>query len=439
MKWSNGSRVARHWQKLDDGGSVQCGLCPRHCRPGDGELGFCGTRGNVHGELHTYNYGRAVHLASERIETEAVVHYAPGARTLCLGNVGCMLTCSFCQNWETSQISFLDPKHVQEFTPEEVIAIARLHGIQFLSWTYNDPVVWQEFVLETARLGLANGIKSIYKSAFYIEEAPVRELLDVIEVFTLSLKSMAPTFYRQHTKGTLEPVLKATEIVYGAGKHLEVSNLLVTGLNDSEADMRAMARWCVEHIPGTPLHVVRFHPAFQYADVSRTPFETVLRAREIALEEGVGHLLVERFGLTTTIRGIGSNGLCARCGARTPIKHPFAGHSSEPAGDAPVSGERSFEFQWTSENSGLHVVAPDRCRDRVPLSVKRLPGGSMETIWLGHRLTRILISKGSAEETGVEVSWDGDLPVSYLPTLDRAHYPVESTVGPAHVHLSAQQ
>ena len=210
---SYASRPALHWRSIAQG-QVECGLCPRHCHLQDGQMGFCGVRGAVDGKLHTFNYGLALAATEEFIETEAVVHFSPGARILSLGNIGCMMSCVFCQNWQTSQIKHLDAEQIRRYTPQALVQTCLENGIHMLSWTYNDPVVWHEFVVETSRLAQQHGLKNIYKSAFYIEEDPVDELIDCIDIFSLSLKSMREAFYRDATQAELAPVLSRICLLY---------------------------------------------------------------------------------------------------------------------------------------------------------------------------------------------------------------------------------
>jgi pyruvate formate lyase activating enzyme len=161
MDWRENSRTASHWSYDAAQGRVQCGLCPRHCRLKDTQLGFCLVRGNRGNELHTFNYGRSVQATAECIETEAINHWSPGARILSMGNIGCMMSCTYCQNWQTSQVKHLDHRNVKIYTPQEVVELARANDIGIISWTYNDPVVWQEFVVDTSRLAKEHGIETI--------------------------------------------------------------------------------------------------------------------------------------------------------------------------------------------------------------------------------------------------------------------------------------
>jgi pyruvate formate lyase activating enzyme len=458
--WRQGSEPARHWIPHLEAGRVECHLCPRHCTPRPGQHGFCRVRGNVDGAFRTFNYGVSVQATEETIETEAVNHYWPGAPILSLGNVGCMMSCTFCHNWETSQIKHLDPRSVRHYTPEGVIEMALANDIRMLSWTYNDPVVWHEFVVDTARLGQTHGIRSLYKSAFYIEEEPVKELIDVIDVFSLSLKSTSPEFYRKVTSGELQPVLDRICQVHASGRHLELSNLIVTELNDTEQDAADTVRWVLDHVgPAVPLHFVRFHPAYRYTHVGRTPIPALLRAREVALAAGVhhcylgnvyqagmsdtacrgcGHLLVRRFGLTVSVTGLTPGGDCARCGTPGPIREPFGGSTPRRASSAAAIGDaQEFPFEWNEEVNSVHVLAPEDGR-ALSLEVVRVPTGEVRRLDAGGGLGRLILSRASAEETGFVVRWPADAPVHFLPVLDRAHFPVLGSADPAVAELTGR-
>ena len=313
-----------------------------------GKVGFCGVRRNMDGELKTLNYGKSVPITCESIETEAVFHYAPGESILSLGNIGCMMRCDFCQNWTTSQSRLVSDSNVLYLTPQGVVDYALKHGIRVLSWTYNDPVVWQEFLMETARLAKANGLKNVYKSAFYISREAIAELLEVMDVFSISIKSLNDDLYRRYTKGRLQPVLDGVMQVYEAKKnnphiHLELSNLCVTELNDNMTESMKVSNWILENLDAdVPLHYVRFHPDYLYTHVERTDPEFLEQARTAALQAGLKYVyvgnvhgtpssntycpscnttLVERYGLSATNHL--KNGACPTCGLSIPIHMPW--------------------------------------------------------------------------------------------------------------------
>jgi len=440
------SQPALHWHAIA-ANRVECGLCPRHCRPRNGQMGYCGVRGTVNGALHTFNHGLSLAATEECIETEAVVHFSPGARILSLGNIGCMMTCVFCQNWQTSQIKHLDERHIRRYSPQALVDLCQENSIQTISWTYNDPVVWHEFVLETSTLARKNGLRTLYKSAFYIEATPVDELIDCIDIFSISLKSVSDDFYRKSTKAKLAPVLSRIEQVAMSNRHLEISYLMIPGLNDAKDDICNMISWVLTHLGDqVPLHLVAFHPAYKYTQVERTDLGALIEARETARAMGVRHvylgntqqtgandtlctgcgsLLVSRYGLIARPEQIGADGCCSNCGTQSPIKSPLAGLQLQKQPGDCADFKRSVEFRWHSEAQSVHLVrtsgsAPDRIRLRPlgeqPLVERTMPAG----------LDRLIVSRQSADDRGVVISWDSDNQYRVAPLLDRAHFPVES-------------
>jgi pyruvate formate lyase activating enzyme len=435
------SEPARLWSPLEQG-RVQCHLSPRECKIPIGGLGFCGVRYNDGGTLVTLNYGKSVPMTQETIETEAVYHYAPGARILSMGNIGCMMKCDFCHNWQTSQARLARDQDIVAYSPEQVVEYALRHDIKVLSWTYNDPVVWHEFVTDTARLGKKHGLINLFKSAFYIGPAAVDELLEVIDIFSLSLKSMNPEHYRKYTGGHLQPVLDAILQVYrarsgGTGPHLELSNLCVTGRNDNLADSDLVARWMLDHLDDEiPLHYVRFHPDFQYTGVERTNVAFLEEARRSAMAMGMryvyvgnvfdtpsvntscpgcGELLVERYGLMAKVNL--RNGSCPRCDRPGPITAPFDhGHHATTA----ITDRVDLVHHFRGAVQSIHVEQDHESPIEyqfVDASGQGLGTPSQSTC------TRFMISKAFPSATAVRIIHAaGQVPRLYE-VFDRAHFP----------------
>jgi pyruvate formate lyase activating enzyme len=445
--WRETHREARLWHELE-GGAVQCRLSPRGCRIREGQRGFCGVRQNIGGRLRTLNYGKSTHATQEFVETEALHHFAPGARILSMGNVGCMMACDYCHNWRTSQARYVRDRDVHEYTPEDVVRICLERRIPILSWTYNDPVVWHEFVMDTSRLARQHGILTLYKSAFYISPEATRELIDVIDVFSLSLKSMDPAFYRRLTKGTLEPVLEAIDIVARSERHLEISNLLVTDANDGEADAARVADWVLEHCgQETPLHYVRFHPDYKYLGVPRTPIERLTRAREIGLARGLEYVylgnvfdhpgthtycprcqarLVARFGMNTRLEKLTRAGACGDCGHVLPFRALEVSFRPANAVAAPLEGPQSEESHvWEGDILSLHVETRNVSEARQQLRVERIGGRTAAEVMPVEpgQSHRFVVSRSSPEERGVRVQSELGLTTRLFPLLDRAHFP----------------
>lgn len=437
------AKPARFW-RTGSAGRVRCELCPRHCNIPPGGLGFCGVRHNRDGSLWTLNYGLSVAPTEETIESEAIYHYAPGTRILSLGNIGCMMSCDFCHNWQTSQARLAHDRDIVELTPEGVVDYAIRHGIRILSWTYNDPVVWHEFVVDTARLARSRGLLNLYKSAFYISPDAVDELCDVIDIFSLSLKSMDHEFYRRHTRGRLEPVLAAIERVHRAARrgkaHLEISNLCVTGRNDTVADARKTARWIRDHLDAdVPLHFVRFHPDYKYRSVPRTSIRFLEAARRAALEEGLRHvylgnvlgsdashtrcnrcgeLLVERCGSSALVHETSEG--CPSCGTPSPIAYPLLGLGDEASSIGAEADVASYQFR--ADVDAYHVQQDgERPIEYALFDARGDRLGAPRT----SSCRRFLIARGHPQAVRVELRYhDGRAPVVFE-VADRAHFPVE--------------
>lgn len=448
VSWKDTYQQARLEEILQDG-VVRCHLSPRNCTLKEGQHGFCGVRANRGGRLVTMNYGKSVHATEETIETEAVNHFSPGERILSMGNIGCMLNCSYCHNWKTSQAKFVSDKDVYYYTPEDVVNIALRHGIRMLSWTYNDPVVWHEFVRETAKLGKEKGLMNLYKSAFYITCEAVDELLPYMDIFSVSLKAVDEEYYRKVTKGTLQPVLDAIKHVHKSGRHLEVSTLMITDMTDNDETARKVTNWILKDLDSTvPMHFVRFHPDYRMRDTVRTPIPRLIRARETALEMGLEHvyvgnvydtpysntvcngcgqMLITRYGLNAKPVGLDQQGHCTKCGKDAHVKM---------RGDAPPrqlvkdidSGMTHKEFFWHGDIRSLHVQSKNTKDSPQKLYVRRRLNDGTNTEWTVFNLVpgesfRFIVAKNFANEIGAEVALPQGIPNNLHEVFDRAHFP----------------
>jgi pyruvate formate lyase activating enzyme len=444
-KWRRDPRIAQHWRPIEGTDRVECTLSPRHCKIGKGQSGFCGVRRNIDGALYSDNFGQAVAAAEEVIETEAIYHYRPGARILSMGNIGCMMSCRFCQNWTTSQVKHLDTRVIQAMSPVDVIDIAQQHEIEVISWTYNDPIVWHEFVMETSRLAQDANIRTLFKSALYVEAAPLSELLDVIDIWSVSLKSLDEKFYKKITAARLGPILDRIREIHATSRHLEISQLLITDLNDTEDDIRKTVDWHLENLDeNVPLHFVRFHPAFRYLNVERTPEVILRRAADIAREAGIRYvylgnllesgvsdthcpncseLLVKRYGLATDIVGIDDNGCCAACGTPAPIVEPRIAKKRSGCDVDSQWQAASVEVrhEWSDEVNSIHIQSHVAHTDTTTVIVSRSDSADQEYFRVGGNLTRALISRRSATEKHISLRWPADSNIQVTPVFDRAH------------------
>ena len=444
-KWQQTSHPASLWRSLPNK-RVQCELCPRQCEIAAGRAGVCRVRRNEDGALVSLNYGKSVPITQEYIETEAVYHYAPGERILSLGNIGCMLRCDFCQNWTTSQARYVDDSQVAYYSPEEIVEYALRHGIRVLSWTYNDPVVWHEFVLDTARLAREHGLKNLYKSAFYIGEKAIDELLEVMDIFSISLKSTQATYYRKFTAGRLQPVLDGIRQVYAARKggkapHLEISNLCVTERNDNLTDTRRVSDWMLENLdPEIPLHYVRFHPDYRYTNVERTSPAFLEQARKNALADGIRYVYVGNVWGTP-----GAHSYCPECGALWVKRDSLVSRLFLVDGCCPQCGRPSpIVLPWQSAPSmDGHGIPPDYVSvDHMFRGVIRAchieQKGESKVFWQfvsaeGEPLPgeigtsacdRFMLAKTVEDAEGIRLWHAPDQRIKVFELYDRAHFPV---------------
>jgi len=317
---------------------VQCLLCPHACVMADGERGTCRVRLNRGGELVSLVYGLPAAVHVDPVEKKPLFHFRPGSPTFSIASVGCNLGCLYCQNWDISQA---DPEDVPplDMPPEAVVEEALAAGCTSISYTYTEPVVWYEYMYDTAVLAREAGLANILVTAGYICEGPLRELIPVLDAANVDLKGITDSFYRGMCSGTLAPVLRCLEIMKDEGLWLEVTNLIVPGWNDSTDDLRSLVDDLASRLgPSVPLHFSRFFPMYRLTDLAPTPVETLQAARVEAQSAGldfvyVGNVQVEG-GSTTVCPGCGRelvartgytvtrldivDGCCPSCGAAIP-------------------------------------------------------------------------------------------------------------------------
>jgi len=331
-------REAMFWE-LQKGGVVQCLLCPHNCKIKEDNVGFCGVRKNEGGKLYSLIYGSCSGVADDPIEKKPLNHFYPGSVVLSLGSVGCNFRCLHCQNYH---ISTAGPNNgsIDEISPEKAVDLAKSHGCKGIAWTYNEPTIWFEYTFDSAKLAKKAGLYTVYVTNGYINEEPLRMISPFLDAMNVDVKAFTEGFYKKICKARLAPVLRTCEIAKSLGIHVEVTYLVIPGMNDSLDEIKKFCKWVVESLGvETPVYFSRFHPYFKMKDVSATPLETLFTVFEIAKDAGilypylgnVSHaeyenticpscntVLVKRQGFSTEIVGI-DNGCCIRCGARIPI------------------------------------------------------------------------------------------------------------------------
>jgi len=300
---------ARYWT-AEPGGRLRCTLCPRDCRLGEGQAGFCFVRQNVGGRMVSLAYGRSTGFAVDPIEKKPLNHFYPGTPVLSFGTAGCNLGCRFCQNWDISKARLAD-RRSGEYTAAEVVRLAVEAGCPSIAFTYNDPVIWAEWAVDVAREAHARGLKTVFVTAGYVGEEAREEVFAHMDAANVDLKAFTEEFYHRFTLAHLAPVLETLAWLARTQVWTEVTNLMIPGLNDEPAETRALSEWILEHMgPEVPLHFTAFHPDFKLRDRPPTPPETLSRARAVALEVGLRHVYTgnvhDRAGQTTRCPGCGA-------------------------------------------------------------------------------------------------------------------------------------
>ncbi len=280
----------RWWHALGDG-RIQCDLCPRDCKLHDGQRGACFVRQNIGGEMVLTTYGRSSGFCIDPIEKKPLHHFYPGSSVLSFGTAGCNLACKFCQNWDISKSKDMD-RLMDQASPEEIALAARRAGAKSVAFTYNDPVIFAEYAMDTADACHAHGIKTVAVTAGYIHPEARREFYAKIDAANVDLKAFTDDFYFKLTGAHLQPVLDTLRYVHHeTDTWLEVTTLLIPGKNDSDEELEAMTRWIAQELGAdVPLHFSAFHPDYKMGDIPATPPRTLTRARDIAMRNGLHYV-----------------------------------------------------------------------------------------------------------------------------------------------------
>lgn len=332
---------ARYWKSLEirKGGTpkdqtlIQCLLCANNCVIADGQCGRCRTRMNVKGELRSLVYGRPISVHIDPIEKKPFYHFLPGSAAFSLATAGCPLKCKFCQNWEISQSSPEDFKAA--FTPPaKLTSAARASRAPVIAFTYNEPTVFTEYLTDIARNARQQGVRCVMISCGFMNQEPLAEMCETLAAIKIDLKGYSEDFYRLACRAELKPVLRSIRQIARSRAHLEIVNLVVPTLNDSDKMLKELIDWVMGEVgPDVPLHFSRFHPDYQLRNLPPTPVATLERAYRIARDRGLhypyvgnvpdhpgnntycpkcGKIAVKRQGFFMTEMNI-RNGLCQFC------------------------------------------------------------------------------------------------------------------------------
>ncbi len=335
------SEMKTRWWHADpeDETKVICTLCPRECHIKAGGRGFCFVRANVEGELQLTTYGRSSGFCVDPIEKKPLSHFLPGTPVLSLGTAGCNLGCKFCQNWDISKSREMDTL-AGVATPEAVVAEAKHLGCRSIAFTYNDPTIWAEYAIDIAKVARREEIKTVAVTAGYISPEPRKAFYEWMDAANVDLKAFTEDFYRRLTQTHLQPVLDT--LIYlkrETDVWFELTTLVIPTENDSPDELKRMCDWVVENLGvDVPMHFSAFHPDYKMLDYERTPHETLVAARRIALDAGVryayvgnvhdprhestycpdcGKLLIERDWYELSAYALEGN-QCSSCGTTIP-------------------------------------------------------------------------------------------------------------------------
>ena len=315
--------------------TVVCELCPRYCAIPEDGAGDCRVRVNLGGKLIATTFGRPSSVHIDPMEKKPLFHFLPGTSIFSLATAGCNLHCKNCQNWQLSQRGGEEMETVFTAPPKTVVETAIAQKCRSIAYTYSEPLIFYEYVRETAIIAKEQGIKNVLVSAGYVNEKPLRVLAKNLDAANIDLKAFNDDFYRHVCSGTLQPVLDALVVLKEEGVWVEITNLIIPGLNDDIAMVRQMASWIKAELgAGTPLHLSRFSPQYQMRNIPTTPSEALRHCRKEAQEVGLQHvyvgnlpgddaesthcprdgaLLIRRYGFTIQEYNLLPGGLCPVC------------------------------------------------------------------------------------------------------------------------------
>ena len=331
-------KEAKFWESVGND-NVKCLLCPHNCKIGVGNRGICGVRKNEDGKLYSLIYSSCSSVVDDPIEKKPLYHFYPGSIALSLGSVGCNFRCDHCQNYG---ISAVRPEDIflNDILPQKAIELAKQHGCKGIAWTYNEPTIWHEYAFDSAKLAKDAGLYTVYVTNGYINEEPLKEMAPYLDAMNIDVKAFHEDFYKKICKARLEPVLNTCETAKSLGIHIEVTYLVIPGINDSLDEIRNFCRWVVEKLGAeTPVHFSRFHPDYKMKDIQATPIDMLLKSYGIAKDSGIlypylgnvphgeyenthcavcNNVIVERLGFTAKVIGL-ENNKCKQCGTSIPI------------------------------------------------------------------------------------------------------------------------
>lgn len=287
LEQPNLSQIEASFYEKHPDREIKCLLCPRFCKLGDKERGYCGVRENRDGIYYTLVYGKACTVQIDPIEKKPFFHFLPGERTLSFATAGCNVNCKFCQNWEISQVRPEQIDHF-DFPPDQVISAAQKNRCPIIAYTYSEPIVFYEYMYDTSMKAQKNGIKNVVVTGGHINPEPLIKLIGVVDGIKVDLKAFTQDFYTDYVRGELKPVLEAIKIIAKSDVWLEIVYLVIPSLNDHPDKIRRLSDWLIEAAgPSVPIHFSRFHPMYLLKNLPPTPLSTLEKAWETARQAGL--------------------------------------------------------------------------------------------------------------------------------------------------------
>lgn len=330
---------ARYYAKEPDG-KTRCLLCPHNCLIPDGKAGICRVRINRSGRLYSGVYGEIAAIHSDPIEKKPLYHFYPGSKIMSIGTAGCNLHCDFCQNYNLSQYEPCHSPRTRKITPRQLVQLALEDKENIgIAYTYNEPTVFFEMLTDTARMARTAGLKNVVVSNGFINPEPLKVLLESADAFNIDLKAFNDIFYKKVTGGSLLPVMDSLKMIHDAGRHLEITLLVIPGKNDSPEEFERMLEWIAGQLsPDIPLHLSRYFPSWKM-ELPPTPLHTLHDFAEMASSKlrfvytgnvtgnqysstfcpDCQKLLIERQGYSCTIKGLTKDNKCSGCRNPVPI------------------------------------------------------------------------------------------------------------------------
>ena len=337
-------KKAIFYEKLKDN-KVRCQTCYNQCLINNKGIGICGVRQNIDGDLYLLVYGKAISVNTDPIEKKPLFHFLPGEKVFSLGTIGCNFDCGFCQNWEISQApkiqntqySILNTDfYGEEWSPGKIVNYCKKNNIPIIAYTYNEPTVWIEYALDTMKLAKKEGIKNIWVSNGFMSEKSLNLIAPYLDAINIDLKSFLEDFYQKICKGRLEPVKENIKKIWKMGIWIEITTLIIPGFNDSEKELKQIAKFLIEVSKDIPWHISAFYPCYKMLNKSPTPQETLITAYKIGKKTGLRYvytgnisnsnyestycpkcnaLIIERWGMEVLENNL-KNGKCSKCNTK---------------------------------------------------------------------------------------------------------------------------